>query len=84
MQVEKTMTTEPTTRQRLHDYIDAMPDYSLSIVEPLLAHFADEILVIETNLNMEEKAYIEEGRKLRREHPEEFISLKDYLAGEPV
>jgi hypothetical protein len=56
-----------------------MPEYGLSIVEPILAHFADEPFVIETNLTVDEKADIEEGRKLRREHPEEFISLKDYL-----
>ena len=74
------MTTQAATRQRLRDYIDAMPDYGLSIVEPILAHFADERLVVETNLSAEEEAVIEEGRKLRREHPEEFISLKDYLA----
>jgi len=70
----------PTTRQRLHDYIDTMPDYGLSIVEPLLAHFADEPLVIETNLTAEEKADIEEGRWLRKKHPEEFVSLDHYLA----
>lgn len=73
------MTAQPATRQRLHDYIDAMPDYGLSIVEPILAHFADEPLVFETDLTAEEKADIAEGRKLRREHPEEFISLDQYL-----
>jgi hypothetical protein len=66
-----------TTRQRLHDYIDTIPDYGLSIVEPMLAYLADEPLVIETDLTEEEKAVIEEGRKLRKEHPEEFISLKE-------
>ena len=55
------------------------PYYSLSIVEPILAHFADEPLVIETNLTAEEKADIEEGRKLRQEHPEEFISLDNRM-----
>ena len=74
------MAPQAITRQRLHDYIEAMPDYGLSIVEPILAHFADEPLIIETNLTAEEKADIEEGRKLRREHPEEFISLDHYLA----
>ena len=73
------MTAQTAIRQRLHDYIDAMPDYGLPIVEPILAHFADEPLVIETNLTAGEKADIEEGRKLRREHPEEFISLDQYL-----
>ena len=74
------MVTQATTRQRLHDYINTMPDYGLSIIEPILAHFADEPLVIETNLTADEIADIEEGRKLRRNHPEEFISLNDYLA----
>lgn len=74
------MTAQPITRQRLHQYIDAMPDYGLPIVEPILAHFADDPLVIETNLTAEEKEDIAEGRKLRREHPEEFISLDHYLA----
>jgi hypothetical protein len=73
------MTARPITRKRLHDYIDAMPDYGLPIVEPLLAHFADEALFIETNLTAEEKEAITEGRKLRREHPEEFVSLDHYL-----
>ena len=41
--------------------------------------FADEPLVIETNLTADEKADIKEGRKLRRDHPEEFISLDHYL-----
>ena len=36
-------------------------------------------IVIETNLTTDEKADIEEGRKLRKEHPEELISLDHYL-----
>ena len=75
------MTTQPATRQRLHDYIDAMPDYGLSIIEPLLAHFADEPLIIETNLTAEEKAVIEEGRKERKEHPENFTPWAAIKAG---
>ena len=73
------MTAQPASRQRLHDYINAIPDYSIPILEPILAHFADEPFVIETNLTVEEKADIAEGRKLRRERPEEFISLAHYL-----
>ena len=75
------MTTQPATRQRLHDYIDAMPDYGLPIVEPILAHFADEPLIIETNLTSEEKTIIQEGRKERKEHPESFITLAEYKKG---
>jgi hypothetical protein len=44
-------------------------------VEPILAHFADEPIVFETDLATEEKMDITEGRKLRRENPEEFVSL---------
>ena len=73
------MRMQTSNRQRLHDYINAMPDYSIHIVEPLLAHFADEPFVIETDLTADEKLDIAEGRKLRREHPEEFITLDHYL-----
>jgi DNA-binding LacI/PurR family transcriptional regulator len=71
---------QPSARKRLHDYIDTMLDYGLPIVEPILAHFADEPLIIETDLTAEEKADIAEERKLHSEHPEEFISLKQFLA----
>ena len=73
------MTTQTANRQHLHDYINAMPEYSLPLVEPILAHFADEPLAVETNLTADEKADIAEGRRLRKEHPEEFISLDHYL-----
>jgi DNA-binding LacI/PurR family transcriptional regulator len=73
------MATQLITRKRLHEYIDAMPDYGLPIVEPILAHFADEPLIIETDLTAEERADIAEGRLLRQEHPEEFISLEQFL-----
>ena len=75
------MTTQTITRQRLRDYIDTMPDYGLSIVEPILAHFADE-LFIDTNLTAEEKAVIIAGRKERKEHPESFTPWAAIKAGE--
>jgi hypothetical protein len=49
-----------------------MPDHGLFIVEPILAHFADEPFFIETNLTEEEKAVIKAGRIERKEHPENF------------
>jgi hypothetical protein len=52
------MTIQQTTRQKLHDYINVMPDYGLSIVEPILAHFADEPFFVDTNLTEDEKAII--------------------------
>ena len=75
------MATQTANRQRLHEYINAMPDYSIPIVDPILAHFADERLVIETDLTAEEKADIAQGRRLRMENPEEFITLDQYMAG---
>jgi hypothetical protein len=72
------MTATALQRERLHGFLDAIPDYGLSVVEPILAHLADDPLVIETDLTAEEKSVIQEGRKLRREHPEEFVTL-DYL-----
>jgi len=50
------------------------------MVEPLLAYFAEAHLVIETDLTAEEKAVVAEGRRLRAESPDEYISLDHYLA----
>jgi DNA-binding LacI/PurR family transcriptional regulator len=78
------MTTQTVTREQLHGYIDAMPDYGIPIVGPLLAHFADDTIIIETDLTTEEKADIAEGRKERKEHPENFISLDEYVKSRGV
>ena len=78
------MATQTVTRQQLHGYIDAMPDYGLPIVEPILAHFADDLIIIETDLTAEEKADIAEGRKERMEHPENFISLDEYVTSRGI
>jgi len=61
-------------RKKLHTFIDEMPDYCLSSVEPLLSYLAGES-VIETNLTDEEKKWVQEGRKHYKENPEDFISL---------
>ena len=66
-------------RQELHCYIDAIPDRNLDLVIPLLSYLADEPLIIETSLTGEERAVIAEGDKRFKEHPEDFISLDDYL-----
>ena len=62
-------------RKKLHTFIDEMPDYCLSSVEPLLSYLAGES-VIETNLTAEEKKWVREGRKHYKEHPEDFVSLE--------
>ena len=69
-------------------YIDIIPESNLEIVRPMLSFLAKnqttyEPFIIETNLSAEEKAIIKAGRKELKEHPENFISLKDYLAGKP-
>jgi len=69
------------TRQRLHRFIDELPETSLPAVEPLLSYMADDYWtpVIEP-ANAEESALIEEGMKHFHEHPEDFISLDNFLA----
>jgi hypothetical protein len=62
-------------RKKLHTFIDEMPDYCLSSVEPLLSYLAGEP-VIETDLTDEEKGWVREGRKRYKEHPEDFVSLE--------
>ena len=62
-------------RKKLHTFIDEMPDYYLSSVEPLLSCLANEA-VIETDLTDEEKKWIRDGRKHYKEHPEDFVPLE--------
>jgi len=62
-------------RRELKRYIDAMPESNLEVVRPVLSFLAGsytEPLTIETNLTLKEKAVIKEGRKERKEHPENF------------
>jgi len=68
-----------SVRKRLHIFIDEMPDYCLSSVEPLLSYLAGEHAkqAIETNLTDEEKKWVHEGRKHYKENPEDFISLEN-------
>jgi hypothetical protein len=62
-------------REKLHTFIDEMPDDCLATVEPLLSYLAGE-RVIETDLTDEEKQWVQDGRKQYREHPEDFIALE--------
>jgi len=61
-------------RKKLHTFIDKMPDYCLSSVEPILSYLASES-AIETNLTSEEKIWVAEGRKQYKTHPKDFVSL---------
>jgi len=66
-------------RKKLHTFIDALPDYSLAAVEPLLSYLADEPLIVETDLTTEEQAIIAEGDRHFEEHPEDFVPLKSII-----
>ena len=74
-------------RQRLINYIETMSEYGLAVVEPILAHLANDHsdhaivlesgLIIETDLTPEEIAICEAGHKEYEEHPENFTPWDD-------
>ena len=74
--------TDVLIRKEIHSIIDAIPERSLYALKPLLSVLAEPLYTIETDLTAEEITLIDEGIQEFREHPENFISLKDYLAGE--
>jgi hypothetical protein len=70
-------TTATAIRGELKGYIDAISDRNLEMVRPILSFLAKnpatgEPFVIETDLTDEEAAIIDEGRRGREEHPENF------------
>jgi hypothetical protein len=74
--------TEAVLRKEIHGIIDAIPGRSLYALKPLLTVLAaPAYYTIETDLTPEEIAIIDEGIQEFREHPQNYISLKDYLAG---
>jgi hypothetical protein len=70
------MTSATAVRKELHEYIDALPDRNLYALKPLLSVLVNDRIIIETDLTAEEKKIIAEGRKRRREHPEDFVTLE--------
>ena len=74
--------TEAILRKELHEYIDAIPKGTLRALKPLLSELARQHYLIETDLTSEEVGIIDEGIQEFEEHPENFITLKDYLTGE--
>ena len=73
------METVETKRERMHRYIDSLPEYRLDILEPLLAELAEPDYVIETDLTDEELEIIAEGDKLLNDHPEKFEEAKNFF-----
>jgi hypothetical protein len=65
-------------KEKLHTYIDSLPEENLLALEPLLSFMAEDYWkpVIETDLTVEEKAIIKEGEKHYKEHPEDFVPLE--------
>ena len=72
--------TEAVLRKEIHGIIDAIPVRNLHALKPLLSVLAEPAYTIETDLTPEEIAIIDEGIQEFRDHPENFISLKDYLS----
>ena len=75
--------TETVLRKEIHNIIEAIPARSLHALKPQLSVLAEPFYTIETDLTAEEIAVIDEGIQEFRDHPENYISLKDYLAGKP-
>ena len=76
-----------TMRRELKRYIDSIPESNLEIVRPMLSFLAgnqqlNNLLVIETNLDADEKAVISAGRKERKEHPGNFTSWASVKAAD--
>ena len=74
--------TEAVLRKEIHSIIDTIPERSLHALKPLLTVLAAPAYTIETDLILEEIAIIDKGIQEFRERPQDFVSLKDYLAGD--
>ena len=72
--------TEAVLRKEIHGIIDTIPVRSLHALKPLLTVLAAPANIIETDLTPEEIAIIDEGIQEFRVYPQNFVSLKDYLA----
>jgi hypothetical protein len=71
-------------RQQLHSYLDCIDEIKLPALKPLFSMLAvDEFeAVIETDLTDEEIADLDRREAEYREHPENFISLNEFIARE--
>ena len=75
--------TEAVLRKEIQSIIETIPARNLHALKPLLSVLAEPSYTIETDLSIEEIALIDEGIQEFRNHPENFVSLKDYLNGKP-
>ena len=65
-------------RQKIHSIIDEIPDRSLSVLEPLLEHLANEVEDWEPVIEVaspEEAAMIDERMKDWQKDPSSFVIL---------
>jgi hypothetical protein len=67
-------------RQEIHGIIDDIPERNLHILRPLL-DFLTEKSAVDDSLSDEEMALLEQCRRDRREHPENFTSWAEIRKG---
>jgi hypothetical protein len=68
-------------RQQINSNLDLLPYNKVLIISELLSAMTDDdTYYIDTNLSEEDHAAVEESKREYKEHPENFISLDDYLA----
>jgi len=67
-------------RKEIHSIIDVIPDQSLLVIKPLLAHLAyDYWKPLIEEANQDEIAMIDEGMEEYRKNPESFIPLESVM-----
>jgi len=66
-----------TIRQELHNYIDDISENKLFALKPLLFALADESIVIENNLTVDERILVAQGITEYEKNPSSFISLEN-------
>jgi predicted Zn-dependent peptidase len=67
-------------REKIHEYVDEIPESKLTVLRPLLSELANDAIVIETDLTDEEKRLVAEGIAEYDGNPDSFISLADFKA----
>ena len=66
------------TKEKLHSYIDTLPEQSLQALEELFEYLSEEYWkpVLETDLTDEERSILKADAKEFKEHPERFTSWR--------
>jgi hypothetical protein len=67
--------TATVLRKKLHGYIDAMPEYNLAALKPLLSVLAEPLYTIEP-ASPEECAMVEKRVREYHKNPSSFVPLE--------